>query len=228
MATKSTRRRSPKAPNSGKRPHLGLLRLFESPPDGGRERLLQATHELLIERAEPAPSLSEICSRAGVNVALVKYHFGSKDGLIIALDELNRAQFRADLQRLAASDRSPTEKLRIHVEVMVRNFARCPYIARLLTQELVENDARARAGVDNWAKPFLAFYEQIVADGIRSGEFRRVDPGFLFFSLVGQCEFIFIAGPVAHAVLGEATLSDAKIDALVDHTVEFVLRAVSS
>ena len=49
------------------------------------ERLLVAASELMIERASIDVSLSDIAQKSGVNAALVKYHFGNKDGLLLAL-----------------------------------------------------------------------------------------------------------------------------------------------
>ena len=45
------------------------------------EKLLVAASELMIERASIEVSLSDIAQKSGVNAALVKYHFGNKDGL---------------------------------------------------------------------------------------------------------------------------------------------------
>ncbi len=49
------------------------------------EKLLVAASELMIERAGVEISLSDIAQKSGVNAALVKYHFGNKDGLLLAL-----------------------------------------------------------------------------------------------------------------------------------------------
>ena len=49
------------------------------------ERLLVAASELMIERSSIEVSLSDIAQKSGVNAALVKYHFGNKDGLLLAL-----------------------------------------------------------------------------------------------------------------------------------------------
>ena len=47
------------------------------------EKLLVAASELMIERASIEVSLSDIAQKSGVNAALVKYHFGNKDGLLL-------------------------------------------------------------------------------------------------------------------------------------------------
>ncbi|WP_256849209.1 TetR/AcrR family transcriptional regulator, partial [Pantoea sp. Ft+CA_17] len=49
------------------------------------DKLLLAASELMIESNSIEVSLSEIAQRSGVNAALVKYHFGNKDGLLLAL-----------------------------------------------------------------------------------------------------------------------------------------------
>lgn len=50
-----------------------------------KERILQTAETLFSERGFSATSLRAITSRAGVNLASVNYHFGSKDELISAV-----------------------------------------------------------------------------------------------------------------------------------------------
>ncbi len=48
-------------------------------------KLLKAAGELMTERNSIDISLSELAKKSGINAALVKYHFGNKDGLLLAL-----------------------------------------------------------------------------------------------------------------------------------------------
>ncbi|MBV2236062.1 MAG: TetR family transcriptional regulator [Sterolibacterium sp.] len=81
-----------------------------------RNRILRAAELLFIERGFEATTLRQITTQAGVNLAAVNYHFGSKDQLIEEifhqrLGWLNE-QCLAELDRLeAASDGEP---LRAH------------------------------------------------------------------------------------------------------------------
>ena len=64
------------------------------------EKLLVAASELMIERASIEVSLSDIALKSGVNAALVKYHFGNKDGLLLALLARDAATEMSQLEYL--------------------------------------------------------------------------------------------------------------------------------
>src|SRR5688572_33042825 len=104
-----------------------------------REKLLTAAHELLSARAGGA-TVSEICSRAQVNVAMVKYCFGSKDEMLDALLDQVLQRLAGEIERLSSLDVAPDEKLRRHVAEIVRNYVRYPYVNRLMNERLLSGD----------------------------------------------------------------------------------------
>ena len=72
-----------------------------------RERLLDVAEALFAERGIGSTSLRKITSAAGVNLAAVHYHFGSKEGLLDAVigrqaEPVNAARL-AELERLEAA-----------------------------------------------------------------------------------------------------------------------------
>lgn len=72
-----------------------------------RSRILDAAEELFVEHGLDATSMRMITTKAGVNLAAVNYHFGSKDSLIQEI--FQRRLVELNRQRLAALDRVEAE-----------------------------------------------------------------------------------------------------------------------
>ena len=90
-----------------------------------RTRILDAAEELFMQHGFEGTSMRQLTSRAGVNLAAVNYHFGSKDALIEAvfrrrLDPMNAARI-AELAKLEASGNlSPEAIIRAFVGPSLR------------------------------------------------------------------------------------------------------------
>ena len=184
------------------------------------EKLLQATHELMLEHGGVEPSVSQLCERAGVQVAMVSYCFGGKTQLLQALLERAVEDVVAQLERLAAAEMPPDEKLRRHVAGVIRNFVRYPYAQRL-SQTLAAGGPTVAGMGERFAGPLLQFHTELLRAGADAGVFRSVDPSLFFFSLVGACEFLF----AAQGWLDEG-IDEALIERFTDHTTELVLRGI--
>jgi AcrR family transcriptional regulator len=85
-----------------------------------RTRILDAAEELFMQHGFEGTSMRLLTTKAGVNLAAVNYHFGSKDALVEAvfrrrLDPMNAARI-AELDKLEAEQRSPSP------EAIIRAF----------------------------------------------------------------------------------------------------------
>ena len=193
--------------------------------DVTRSKLLDATDALLTERPGRTPTVAELCARADVNVAMVKYCFGSKSGLLDALLERSLEGLAAEVERLARSGLPPEEQLRRHVSEIVRNYVRYPYVNRLMTQRLMLAEPD---GVDrisrSFAIPVRAFYDKLLAAGAREG-WRPIDSTLFFFSVVGVCEFLFSARPLLERAYGEQ-IDATLVERYSAHVAELVLNGV--
>src|SRR5215468_123060 len=141
------------------------------------EKLLVAASALMIERASIEVSLADIAQKSGVNSALVKYHFGNKDGLLLALLARDAATEMSHLEYLLAQDITPTAKLKLHVAGIIRAYHRFPYMNRLIHYLLHESSAESANEVSKFfVAPLLDFHRRLLAQGIAAGEFRGIDP----------------------------------------------------
>lgn len=84
--------------------------------DSTRQRILDTAERLFADQGFHATTLRQITSEAGVNLAAVNYHHGSKDALILAvfqrrLDQLNSVRLARLDEALKASDPPELERV---------------------------------------------------------------------------------------------------------------------
>jgi AcrR family transcriptional regulator len=185
-----------------------------------RVALLDATASLLSERSDLNASLTEIAARSGLNSALIKYYFGNKGGLFLAMLERDAERSMADLASLTAMDISAERKLRTHISGIINTYYRSPYMNRLINYMIVQGDAKTADRVAKiFVEPMIAAYRAIVQQGVAEGAFRPVDPGMLYYSVVGACEHIFYAAYAIPTILGKPKLTEETKQAYVEHVV---------
>ncbi|NPU13334.1 TetR family transcriptional regulator [Bradyrhizobium sp. 83012] len=173
------------------------------------EKLLDAASELMIQRSSIEISLSDIAQKSGSNAALVKYHFGNKDGLLLALLARDAATEVANLEFLLAQPISPIAKLKLHISGIIRAYHRFPYMNRLIHYLLHESSAEAADEVSKFfVAPLLEFHRRLIEEGIAKGEFRAVDPVLFYTSLIGACDHLFFGRHAMSRAIGVGPVTD--------------------
>jgi AcrR family transcriptional regulator len=81
-------------------------------PAATREALLEAGTELFAERGYDGVPVSVIAHKAGVNKAMINYHFGGKRKLYLAILNATFAEIVTSVEHLAESPRPAPEVLR--------------------------------------------------------------------------------------------------------------------
>ncbi len=195
----------------------------------GRDMLLVAAGELMSETGSIDVSLQQIAARAGVTAPLVKYHFGSKDGMLLALVQRDTAQSIKQLTELMAMDLDPATKLRIHIQGIIRSYARYPYLNRLLEHFLVDREAEGTRMI--WASflsPLIEAQKQIVTEGIEAGQFRQVDTKYVYFLINGTCQYIFSTRITLREMIGEKKVGQELAREYAAFAAETVLKGISA
>ena len=182
------------------------------------EKLLVAASELMIARNATDVSLSDIAQQSGVNAALVKYHFGNKDGLLLALLARDAATETANLEYLLAQPITPTAKLKLHIAGIMKAYYRFPYMNRLIHLLLHESSAEAADEVAKFfVAPLLDFHRRLLAEGVAAGEFRKVDPVLFYTSLIGACDHLFFGRHAMSRATGVGPVTDDVCREYIKH-----------
>lgn len=202
-----------------------------SPSDGAigkpaapaKGRLIAAARDLMIERNAVDFSLQEVATRSGLNSALVKYYFGNKDGLLLAILEGDAGQAVAQMRRLAALDMTAKAKLEAHIRGVIETYYRYPYLNRLVHLMMHERGEDAAEQVAKFfVTPLVAFQRDLLEAGIRTREFRPIDPIFFYHSVIGACEHLFASHPAMQRVFGAGDIDDELCRRFTAHVVALV------
>ena len=171
--------------------------------ESSRETLLRSASELMVQQATHDVSLHAIARHAGVTAPLVKYHFGSREGLLLALIDRDTARPLQQLQELSAMALEPTTKLKIHITGIIRTYARLPYLNGLLNHMLRDTASDASETVKRtFIQPLIDAQRVIIEEGMASGVFRPVDPDELYFVIIGACQYLFSTRQAFREIMG--------------------------
>ncbi|MGM4904156.1 TetR family transcriptional regulator [Tardiphaga sp. 866_E4_N2_1] len=191
------------------------------------DKLLLAASELMIASNSIEVSLSEIAQQSGVNAALVKYHFGNKDGLLLALLARDAATEMTNLEYLLAQPISATAKLRLHIAGIIKAYYQFPYMNRLIHYLLHESSNEAADEVSKFfVGPLLGFHRRLLAEGLESGEFRKVDPVLFYTSLIGACDNLFFSRHAMSRAIGVGPVTDEVCRDYVAHMEAMLLGGI--
>ncbi len=105
-----------------------------------RSAIIETAGQVFAERGYGGATAKAVCERAGVNIAAINYHFGSRDGLYRAvLQEVHRRfMSMAFLQELAAGDAPPADQLHRFIgELVTRILADADWPVRVWARELL-------------------------------------------------------------------------------------------
>lgn len=188
------------------------------------EKLLEAVSELMIERNSTDVSLSDLAQKSGVNAALVKYHYGNKEGLLLALLARDAEVQVSHLKYLLQQPISPTEKLKLHIAGIVNAYYRFPYMNRLLHLLLHDSSEKAAASVSQFfVRPLLDFQRRLLDEGVAAGEFKPVEPVFFYTHLIGACDHLFHARHAMARAAGVGEITDEVRRQYIDYMTDTLL-----
>lgn len=192
-----------------------------------RLRLIEAARSLMIEHGVLEVSIAEITQRAGVNIALVSYHFGGREGLMLSVAREDAKLALANLERLKAADLTPAEKIRHHVIGIIQAYYKRPYLNRLLQKLIREGSREASEEVSAFfVRPVALARSSIIAEGISAGQFRKVDAGLIGYALEGACAQIFTSAASRAAVLGNGNLDQPLVDRYARSTADLIVNGL--
>jgi AcrR family transcriptional regulator len=151
-----------------------------------RNRLLRAAVEVFDRKGYAAASVREIVEQAGLTKPALYYHFGSKEGVLVAILQESARELAAAVARGAAAEGDARTRLTRLSEEVYRLFQRNVPVIRV-AHAVYFGPREAVPPFDFRAldRPLEDGIAQIVEDGFRAGEFNAVSAGDVAMALRG-------------------------------------------
>jgi AcrR family transcriptional regulator len=202
--------------------------LASASPDS-RQALIDAARELFAAHSFGDVSTKRIATAAGVNPAMIHYHFAGKDDL---LETAFREAVEPLLEQLGAlSKHSAAAPPRVAqaIEIYMRTLANNPWLAPMIVRHVLPPGGRLQAIAVNAISTRVA---PLIRQGIERGQEANhlrgdLDPVRTTLSLVSLALFPFISLPLTRQVFG-FELTPAFVNGLIEHTVALFQRGTAT
>ena len=157
--------------------------------EDAREALISAAKQKFVNKPYDKVSIRELAQLAGVNSAMIKYYFQSKEGLYKAMILDVTGQVQAGIKQHLQDGQF--ESLEDFFRCFTQVIKKTPEFPLLMLKELVLNQGICRDFiVEHIDRPHMEVFSQIYAHFKRSGKLKPdIDPLFFRMSLMGLTLF---------------------------------------
>ena len=162
------------------------------PEPGSRDRLFAAAAAEFAARGFAGANVDRIARAAGVNKAMIYYHFHSKAALY---QEILGEMFHAVGERIravAASGATPEQKLEQFVAAIAEAAEARPHFPPIWFREIAEEGAHLGPVTMQEVAGIVQGLITILQEGIRARRFRKVNPLLVHGGIVGPL-LLFLA-----------------------------------
>jgi TetR/AcrR family transcriptional regulator len=194
-------------------------------PDATRRALLEAGARLFPEKGFDGVSVEDLATRAGINKALISYHFGGKRGLYVAVLESAFVEMAERLRTVEDGAPDAREGLHLFLRAFEDMTRGRPDFPALFLREAVST------GIHPAVLPHLLSImrvtRRLAERGHREGLFRRVDPVLFHFALVGALGFFFATEPARRRAAPHVPFKQPTAQAFIHHLEEMTVRGLA-
>jgi AcrR family transcriptional regulator len=172
-----------------------------------KARIRNAALDLFAARGQDRVSLRTVAAHAGVTVGLVQHHYGTRDALLSAVDQLV-IDFYANSIRLAPNDGTPAEVAATRDEAVRAMLGAHPEVVNYVRRAMLDpaSDHRLLAGLTDLTRVEIA---EIRRSGLASTD--RPDSSQIIDVMVRQLGQLFLQ-PMIDAMWEQLEGPDAPDD----------------
>lgn len=149
------------------------------------QEILDAAADLFHHRGYHATTVEDIASAVGLKKGSLYHYITGKDLLLKTLAEETIQGYVADAVPIAGGEGSASERLSRVIEAHVRRLCSAPERVTVLVREAHYVPDALASDVRASTRRYTHLLSDLIAEGVRSGEFADTDPGIAGLMLLG-------------------------------------------
>jgi len=169
-----------------------------------RQALFAAGATAFAARGFDGAGVDEIAAAAGVNKAMLYYHFKSKRGLYTAVLADMFSAVADRVAPLATAPGDPAASLEAFVDALADACRERPHFPAIWLRELADEGRHLDASVVPIVRGILDTLAGLLARGRREGRFREVHPLLVQFGIIGPLLVYLGSAPARRRLLADA------------------------
>ncbi|MGI9613379.1 MAG: TetR/AcrR family transcriptional regulator [Acidimicrobiales bacterium] len=143
--------------------------------EGREQQILEIAGDVISTKGFAATSIRDIAKAADISIAALYRHIGSKDELLFRITQARMQELFDHFDANLTSGGTPSERLADAIAVYVAYISKNHRYINLVYRETKALDEQARSRIYETERRFMKLWEQIIGDGVASGEFVDVD-----------------------------------------------------
>ena len=174
-----------------------------------KDHILDAAERVFAEYGYEGASTRQISGEAGVNMAMLNYYFGSKEGVFLAIFERRISTFQAVLLGIGADESiNAWEKLEKYLDSYIDRVISNNCFHVMLYREISKSKKTDLTDqITAIIMKNVTVFQNILANGVKSGEFSKdIDQELLVATLFGTKSYLVNTPHISSLILGFDTM----------------------
>jgi AcrR family transcriptional regulator len=194
-----------------------------------KDHILDVAERVFSELGFDGASTRTISGEAGVNMAMLNYYFGSKEGLFLAVFNRKIISFQ-DLLKNIGSDESISawNKVEKYIDLYAQRVVNNNCFQKLLYQELsMQRRGELSEKITEILMKNALEVRKILRDGVDNGEFNKdIDVEMVIATIYGTKNFIVNTPQLTSKLLGYDIQNDKMLEERFKPRIEAYLKTL--
>jgi TetR/AcrR family transcriptional regulator len=188
-----------------------------------RENIIATAIPLFAAKGLNGVSVRELAAAAGVNLSMISYYFGGKEGLYTAV-LTEQFAILGKLEEIEQMEIDTLQKFELYVRATVSRYRKNPYLLRFYTSELTNPTACFESIIKPAIKKVVQMLLDTFSDGLSNQKFRDgLNPADTVLALAGMINFYFLLEPATVELVDHSPERDEE---LIRHIMDIFTRGI--